>query len=427
MKPCKIAFISLGCDKNRVNLEQMMSLVQDAGHSITWEPEGADVCVINTCGFIDAAKEEAIAHILEMAKLKEAGKLKKLLVTGCLSQRYRAEIKESLPEVDGLLGTGSYTDIVGAIEELMSQQRPEHFGDIHHTDDDGLRILTTEPYLAYLKIAEGCDNWCAFCAIPAIRGRYRSRSMESLLEEARYLSEQGVQELILIAQDVTRYGTDRYGRHALPELLRALCRLEFHWIRLHYLYPSDLTDEMIEVMATEPKIVHYFDVPLQHCNDELLSVMHRRGTKAELIAKLDAIRSRIPDAVFRTSLITGLPGRMRRSSRSCATFCESRSWSGPGCSSTPRRRAPVPRPCPIRWTRRPPPTGWSCSSTCRARSWTSTTSPGWARRWRCWWRALTRRWAAGGAAATPTPRTSTATSTSPPPDASRRAALSWSV
>ncbi len=308
MKPCKIAFISLGCDKNRVNLEQMMSLVQDAGHSITWEPEGADVCVINTCGFIDAAKEEAIAHILEMAKLKEAGKLKKLLVTGCLSQRYRAEIKESLPEVDGLLGTGSYTDIVGAIEELMSEQRPEHFGDIHHTDDDGLRILTTEPYLAYLKIAEGCDNWCAFCAIPAIRGRYRSRSMESLLEEARYLSEQGVQELILIAQDVTRYGTDRYGRHALPELLRALCRLEFHWIRLHYLYPSDLTDEMIEVMATEPKIVHYFDVPLQHCNDELLSVMHRRGTKAELIAKLDAIRSRIPDAVFRTSLITGLPG-----------------------------------------------------------------------------------------------------------------------
>lgn len=308
MKPYKIAFISLGCDKNRVNLEQMMRLVQDAGHTVTWEPEGADVCVVNTCGFIDAAKEEAIAHILEMAKLKEAGSLKKLLVTGCLSQRYREEIRESLPEVDGLLGTGSYTDIVSAIEELMAGQRPERYGDINVTDDEGPRVLSTPSWYAYLKIAEGCDNWCAFCAIPAIRGRYRSRRLEHLLEEAKALSEQGVRELIVIAQDVTRYGTDLYGRHALPELLRALCQLDFHWIRLHYLYPSDLTEEMIEVMATEPKIVHYFDLPLQHCNDELLSVMHRRGTKAELIAKLDAIRARIPDAVFRTSLITGLPG-----------------------------------------------------------------------------------------------------------------------
>lgn len=308
MNKYTVAFISLGCDKNRVNLEQMMSLVQDAGHTVTWEPEGADVCVINTCGFIDAAKEEAIAHILAVAKLKEAGKVKKILVTGCLSQRYRAEIRESLPEVDGLLGTGSYTEIVPAIEELMADRRPERYGDINVTDDDGLRVITTPGYFAYLKIAEGCNNWCAFCAIPAIRGRYRSRKLENLLEEAQYLSEQGVQELIVIAQDVTRYGTDLYGRHALPELLRELCRLDFHWIRLHYLYPSDLTDEMIDVIAAEPKIVHYFDVPLQHCNDELLSVMHRRGTKAELIAKLDSIRAKIPDAVFRTSLITGLPG-----------------------------------------------------------------------------------------------------------------------
>jgi MiaB/RimO family radical SAM methylthiotransferase len=210
--------------------------------------------------------------------------------------------------VDGLLGTGSYTDIVSAIEEVMEGHRPERYGDINVTDDDGLRILTTEPYFAYLKIAEGCNNWCAFCAIPAIRGRYRSRKLENLLEEAKYLSEQGIQELILIAQDVTSYGTDLYGRHALPELLRELCKLDFHWIRLHYLYPSDLTDEMIDVMASEPKIVHYFDMPLQHCNDEILSVMHRRGTKAELIAKLDAVRAKIPDAVFRTSLITGLPG-----------------------------------------------------------------------------------------------------------------------
>ncbi|MCD7829876.1 MAG: 30S ribosomal protein S12 methylthiotransferase RimO [Clostridiales bacterium] len=308
MNHYKIAFISLGCDKNRVNLEQMMSLVQDAGHTIVSQPEGADVCVINTCGFIDAAKEEGIANILAMAHLKEEGSLTKILVTGCLSQRYQEEIKESLPEVDGILGTGSYTDIVAAIEDVMADQFPEYYGDINHTDDEGLRVLTTEPYFAYLKVAEGCNNNCAFCAIPRIRGRYRSRPMENLLAEAKYLSEQGVQELILIAQDVTRYGTDLYHTHKLPDLLRELCKLDFHWIRLHYLYPDDLTDEMLEVIAAEPKIVHYLDIPLQHCNDELLSVMHRRGTKAEIINLLDKIRQKIPDVVFRTSLITGLPG-----------------------------------------------------------------------------------------------------------------------
>ncbi|MCD7844013.1 MAG: 30S ribosomal protein S12 methylthiotransferase RimO [Clostridiales bacterium] len=308
MNHYKIAFISLGCDKNRVNLEQMMSLVQDAGHTIVSQPEGADVCIINTCGFIDAAKEEGIANILAMAHLKEEGSLTKILVTGCLSQRYREEIKESLPEVDGILGTGSYTDIVAAIEDVMADQFPEYYGDLNHTDDEGLRVLTTEPYFAYLKVAEGCNNNCAFCAIPRIRGRYRSRPMENLLAEAKYLSEQGVQELILIAQDVTRYGTDLYHTHKLPDLLRELCKLDFHWIRLHYLYPNDLTDEMLEVIATEPKIVHYLDIPLQHCNDELLSVMHRRGTKAEIINLLDKIRQKIPDVVFRTSLITGLPG-----------------------------------------------------------------------------------------------------------------------
>ncbi len=308
MNHYKIAFISLGCDKNRVNLEQMMSLVQDAGHTIVSQPEGADVCVINTCGFIDAAKEEGIANILAMAHLKEEGSLTKILVTGCLSQRYREEIKESLPEVDGILGTGSYTDIVAAIEDVMADQFPEYYGDINHTDDEGLRVLTTETYFAYLKVAEGCNNNCAFCAIPRIRGRYRSRPMENLLAEAKYLSEQGVQELIVIAQDVTRYGTDLYHTHKLPDLLRELCKLDFHWIRLHYLYPDDLTDEMLEIIATEPKIVHYLDIPLQHCNDEILSVMHRRGTKAEIINLLDKIRQKIPDVVFRTSLITGLPG-----------------------------------------------------------------------------------------------------------------------
>lgn len=309
MQKYKVAFISLGCDKNRVNLEQMMALVRAAGHELVSDPaDGADVVVINTCGFIDAAKEEGIANILQMARLKEDGTLRKILVTGCLSQRYREEIKESLPEVDGLLGTGSYTDIVAALDDVMGGDMPEYYGDIRHTDEEGKRILTTPPYLAYLKIAEGCSNGCAFCAIPRIRGPYRSRRMEDILAEAQALSDSGVKELLVIAQDISRYGTDLYHRHALPELLRGLCAMDFHWIRLHYLYPDDLTDELIDTIASEPKILHYLDIPLQHCNDRLLKTMCRRGTKAEIISLLDKIRRKIPDVVFRTSLITGLPG-----------------------------------------------------------------------------------------------------------------------
>ena len=204
MNHYKVAFVSLGCDKNRINCEQMMYLTQTAGHTLLEEPEGADVCVINTCGFIDAAKEEAIAAILRTAALKEQGLVKKILVSGCLAQRYRTDIKESLPEVDGILGTGSYTDIVSAIQSVMAEDHPDYHGDIDHTDDDGARVLSTPDYLAYLKIAEGCNNRCAFCVIPQIRGRYRSRTMESILSEAKLLSDSGVQELLIIAQDITR-------------------------------------------------------------------------------------------------------------------------------------------------------------------------------------------------------------------------------
>ncbi len=308
MSKYKVAFISLGCDKNRVNTEQMMSLCADAGHEITWDPSGADVCVINTCGFIDAAKEEGISNILAMANLKEEGNLTKILVTGCLSQRYREEIKESLPEVDGILGTGSYTDIVAAVEEVMQDEMPEYFGDIDHTDEEGLRLLTTDSYFAFLKIAEGCNNNCAFCAIPKIRGKYRSRPMENLLEEATYLAEQGVQELILIAQDISRYGMDLYGTHKLSDLLHELCKLDFHWIRLHYIYPDDLTPALLDTIASEPKIVHYLDIPLQHCNGDLLRSMRRWGSREKIENLLDTIREKIPDVVLRTSLITGLPG-----------------------------------------------------------------------------------------------------------------------
>ena len=303
-----IAFISLGCDKNRVNCEQMAALVQDAGHTVVDEPEGADLCVVNTCGFIDAAKEEAISVILEMARLKQEGQLGKLLVTGCLSQRYRGDIRSDLPEVDGLLGTGSYTDIVAAVEEVMAGAYPEHFGDIDDTVEDTDRMVSTPPWTAYLKIAEGCSNRCAFCVIPSLRGKYRSRSMESILSEARALEAQGVEELILIAQDVSRYGKERYGRYMLPELLEQLCRMDFHWIRLHYLYPDAITDELIDVMAREEKIVNYLDIPIQHVNDGLLKAMCRRGSKAYLTELFHKLRAKLPDVVIRTSLICGLPG-----------------------------------------------------------------------------------------------------------------------
>jgi len=304
----KVAFISLGCAKNLVNTEQMMALCRDAGHTVLSDPEGADVAVLNTCGFIDSAKSEAIDNILELAALKGEGRLGKLLVAGCLPQRYRDELLEELPEVDGILGTGSYTDIVPAIEAVMEGDQPTFFGDIHHTVEDGERMVSTPAYTAYLKIAEGCDNRCAYCVIPSLRGRYRSRTMESLLSEARGLADQGVKELIVIAQDITRYGTDLYHKRMLGELLKELCKLPFHWVRLHYLYPDELDDALIDVIAEEPKILKYLDIPLQHINDKILKSMNRRGTKAEILALLEKLRSRIPGLVLRTSLIAGLPG-----------------------------------------------------------------------------------------------------------------------
>ena len=303
-----VAFQSLGCSKNLVNTEQMMALCRAAGYNVTGEPRGADVAVLNTCGFIEAAKSEAIDCILELAQLKKEGQLKKLLVTGCLSQRYPQDIRTELPEVDGLLGTGSYTDVVSAIEELMAGEEAQHFGDIHRTYEDGERMVTTPPYTAYLKIAEGCSNGCAFCIIPKLRGRYRSRSMEHILEEAQKLADNGVQELIVIAQDITRYGQDLEQPTTLAALLTELCKLPFHWIRLHYLYPEAVTDELIEVIAKERKIVKYLDIPIQHANDGILKAMRRRSTKAEIETLFAKLRAAMPKVVIRTSLICGLPG-----------------------------------------------------------------------------------------------------------------------
>jgi len=304
----KVAFISLGCSKNLINTQQMMALCEKAGMEVTGEPRGADVAVLNTCGFIDAAKSEAIEHIIALGELKQAGELGKLLVCGCLSQRYREEIKTDLPEVDALMGTGSYDQIVPTLEALMAGETPEVFGDISATTEEGERTLTGPQYTAFLKIAEGCDNFCAFCIIPYLRGRYRSRPMESILAEAKALADNGTRELILIAQDIGPYGKDLYGEKRLAALLRELCKLPFHWIRLHYLYPDHFDDELIDLIAHEPKIVKYLDIPLQHCSGPLLKAMNRWGDRESLTALLQDLRARIPGVVIRTSLICGLPG-----------------------------------------------------------------------------------------------------------------------
>ena len=302
-----VSFISLGCDKNRVNTEQMMALCLQSGMTVQEDCAGSDVVVVNTCGFIDSAKLEAIETILSVAELKAAGEVGRILVTGCLSQRYQAELLKELPEVDGIMGTGSYGDIVSAVEKVAAGQEYSRFADINGPVEELPRVISTPMHYAYLRIAEGCSNRCAYCVIPSLRGKYRSRRMEDILSEARALAEGGVKECIVIAQDITRYGVDIYREKKLPELLRELCKLDFHWIRLHYLYPDCITDELIDTIAAEPKICKYMDIPIQHCNDAVLQAMRRRETKAGLQALFARLRSRIPGLVLRTSIITGLP------------------------------------------------------------------------------------------------------------------------
>ena len=305
-----IGMVSLGCAKNQVDAEQMLFLLQQAGYNILPEPAGADVVIVNTCGFIESAKTEAIDNILAMAQLKAEGSVGKILVTGCLAQRYQEEILKELPEVDGVLGTGSYYDVVSAVKQLLDgAEGIEEYGDIQAPVQECGRILTTPKHYAYLKIAEGCDNHCAFCIIPTLRGKYRSRPMDKLIEEAKELAVSGVKELIVVAQDTSRYGIDLYGERKLAELLRELCKIDgFVWVRVHYLYPDEMSDELIDVLANEPKIVKYLDIPIQHIDDGILKKMNRRGNSKYLKALLTKLRDRIPGLVLRTSLITGLPG-----------------------------------------------------------------------------------------------------------------------
>ena len=304
-----VALISLGCAKNLVNSEQMLCLLADAGYTLVPDPDGADAVIINTCGFIDAAKSEAIDNILEMAELKSAGRLRKIIVTGCLSERYRGEIRTELPEVDALVGVGSFGEIVEVVKNALADAPADRFGDKAAPVDEIGRYLTTGPAWAYLRIAEGCDNRCAYCAIPDIRGPFRSRPMENVLAEAKDLVDAGCKELIVIAQDITRYGTDLYGERRLAALCRELAKLEgLEWIRLHYLYPEEIDDALIREIAENPKVVKYLDIPIQHINSAILKRMNRRGSGEMIRALFAKLRAEIPGLVLRTSLITGLPG-----------------------------------------------------------------------------------------------------------------------
>ena len=305
-----IGFISLGCAKNQVDCERMMYRVQEAGYEVQPDVVGCDVVVINTCGFIDSAKAEAIDFILQMGQLKEQGMIGKILVTGCLSQRYQDQIMKEMPEVDGVLGTGNYAEVVSAIDRLLADETVNDFASIDTPEVETGRILTTPEHYAYIKIAEGCDNRCSYCIIPFLRGKYRSRQMDDVLYEARVLAANGIKELIVVAQDTSRYGTD-FPEHKrlLPDLLREMCKIDgIEWIRVHYTYPDEIDDAFIQVMAEEPKIVKYLDLPIQHCNSKILKLMNRRGDGQFLRELFKKLRERIPGLVLRTSVITGLPG-----------------------------------------------------------------------------------------------------------------------
>lgn len=320
----RILFISLGCDKNLVDTEVMLGMLASRGYQMTDDENEADIIVVNTCCFIHDAKEESIQNILEMAEYKKGGRLKALIVTGCLAQRYRQEVLEEIPEVDAVLGTASYDKILETIDQVLGGGTAVTIADVDILPQvETKRLVTTGGHFAYLKIAEGCDKHCTYCIIPKIRGSFRSVPMETLLDEARYLAEGGVKELILVAQETTLYGRDLYGRKMLPELLRELCKIEgIRWIRILYCYPEEITDELIQVMKEEKKICHYVDLPIQHANDEILKRMGRRTTKQELKDIIFKLRREIPDICIRTTLITGFPGETSRQHEELLEFVE---------------------------------------------------------------------------------------------------------
>ena len=319
-----ILFISLGCDKNLVDSEVMLGLINQKGYIITNDENEADIIVVNTCCFINDAKEESINTILEMAELKKTANLKALIVTGCLAQRYKKEIQDEIKEVDAVVGTSSYENIVRVIEEALEGKVSESFEDIDVSPEvESKRVLTTGGYYSYLKIAEGCDKHCTYCIIPKIRGKFRSVPMERLLAEARSLAEQGVKELMLVAQETTLYGVDLYGEKSLHKLLKELCKIDgIEWIRILYCYPEEITDDLIQVMKEEDKICNYFDMPIQHASDNILKRMGRRTNHQELIDIVTKLRREIPDISLRTTLITGFPGETKEDHEQLLEFVD---------------------------------------------------------------------------------------------------------
>lgn len=326
-----VGIISLGCAKNQVDGEMLLAALEAGGFTPA-EPEEADIVLINTCGFIESAKKESIETILELARLKAEGAIGKLVVTGCLAQRYQEEIHRELPEVDGVFGIGANGDIASCVKEMLEKGFLERFPEKSAMPLCGARRLSTPGFTAYLKIAEGCDNRCTYCAIPLIRGGYRSRPMESIEEEARALVAGGVKELVLIAQDTTRYGLDLYGEYSLSKLLARLCPIEgLRWLRVLYCYPDSITDGLLETMAREEKIVPYMDIPLQHASGKVLSAMNRRGDRESLTALMKRIREKVPGVVLRTTLITGFPGETEEDFEELAGFVKDVGFERLGC------------------------------------------------------------------------------------------------
>ncbi len=330
--PIKVGMVSLGCSKNLVDSERMLYKLKQNGYQLVTEPGLADIAVVNTCGFIKSAKEEAIETILELSALKADGTLKKIVITGCLSERYREETAELFPEADAVIGIGNNKDIVDILNEVMAGERVVRFGSKLDAEMTGDRIISTLPFFTYLKIAEGCSNCCTYCAIPMIRGKYRSVPMEDVLAEARQLAQNDITELVVIAQDTSRYGEDIYGESKLPELLRELCKIDgLKWIRTLYCYPERITDELLDTIASEEKLVKYLEIPIQHCDEKILSAMNRWGSEEKLEELFARIRKKIPDVILRTTLITGFPDESEEQFNALAEFVDRVKFDRLGC------------------------------------------------------------------------------------------------
>ena len=342
-----VGMVSLGCAKNRVDAELMLCTLRNAGYKIVEEAAMADVAIINTCGFIESAKQESIDEILELAALKKEGKIKAIIATGCLAERYRDQMMKELYEIDAAVGIGANEQIADIVAQVLDSKKVETFPDKCSLPLEGGRIQSTPYYYAYIKIAEGCDNHCTYCAIPMIRGKYRSREIDNIVNEAETLAKNGVKELIVIAQDTTKYGVDIYGEYKLAELLKRLCRVDgIEWVRVLYCYPECITDELIEVFATEEKLLKYMDIPLQHCNAEVLKRMGRKGSREELTSLITKLRERIPGLTLRTTFITGFPGETEEQFEELAEFVNEIRFERMGCfpysqeEDTPAARLP---------------------------------------------------------------------------------------